>query len=206
MSAALRFSLLSCLGVVLVLELSPGYSAPPSKTEFVQTLVRRALEHEVEGNLAKRQDLLEWALKKDKEHATAHWLLGQLKYQDQWQDYRQVPPQEAKRPEVQEYRKLRQPQPKTAADHLKLADWCREHNLPLREQAHLIAALELSQNPNNVKLRAVGASVRGRRLDDSQGTRREPESSRANRSRRETLAAETGHPPAAIAESANRTA
>ncbi len=55
---------------------------------------------------------------------------------------------------MQEYWNLRKAKPKTAEDHLKLADWCRANDLPLREQAHLIAALELSQNPNNVKLRA----------------------------------------------------
>ena len=154
MTTTFRFLLLSCLGVGLISEPSAGNAAPPIKAEVVQTLIRRALEHEIDGHLAKRQDLLKQALKKDQESATAHWLLGELKYQDQWQDYRNISQQEAQRPEVAEYRKLSKAQPKTAADHLKLADWCRDHNLPLREQAHLIAALELSQNPNNVKIRA----------------------------------------------------
>ncbi len=154
MSIAFRFFLLPVSGVALILGPSAGDAAPPVKADFAQTLVRRALEHEIDGNLAKRQELLNWALKKDQEAAPTHWFLGELKYQDQWRDYRQIPPQEAKRPEVQEYRKLRKPKPQTAGEHLKLADWCRDHDLPLREQAHLIAALELSKNPNNVKLRA----------------------------------------------------
>ena len=112
MTAAFRFFLLPVLGVLLVFEPSAGYPAPPLKTDFVQTLIRRALEYEIEGNLAKRQELLKWALKKDQEAAAAHWPLGELKYQDQWQDYRQIPPQEAKRPEVQEYWKLRKPNPR----------------------------------------------------------------------------------------------
>jgi len=155
--SALRSSLLSCLAVLLIVSPRSGQAAPPPKKSSAQDRVHLALKQEVQGNAALRQALLKQALKKDADYAPARWHLGQLEYDGQWRNYQAIPGLEAKRPEVREYRKFRQqfPQnPKNAADHRELADWCRDHDLPLREKAHLIAALELSKNPNNVKLRA----------------------------------------------------
>jgi hypothetical protein len=129
-------------------------SAPPANHTTAESLVQEALEREIQGDAGQRKVLLEAALKKDAEHAPARWLLGQLKYEDQWRDYREIPQLEAKRKEVQEYRKLRKQPPKSAEEHLKLADWCNINGLPLRERAHLVAALELSGDSNALKIRS----------------------------------------------------
>jgi hypothetical protein len=141
MSSAIRWFLVLNLAIFLATPPQMATAAPPPQKTSAQDLHRFALEQEIQGNAALRQKFLRLAVEKDEDYAPARWQLGQLQYTGEWRNYQEIPGEEAKRPEVQEYRKLRQQLSATAQGHLELANWCRGHNLPRQERAHLTAAL-----------------------------------------------------------------
>ncbi len=142
MHSALAMGLL--LGIPAI-----SQAAPPGKTSSAWELVEEALKSEIQGNATERANGLNQAIAEDAQYAPARWSLGQLNSQGKWVDFQTLSAQEAKRSEVQDYRVYRDTFKMTKADQIRLADWCRDNNLPLREQAHLTAALELSAQTNS---------------------------------------------------------
>lgn len=129
-------------------------SAASPETSPAEPLVEQALTKEIQGDSAGRREALLHAIFQDSDHAPARWHNGQLNYQGNWVNYQSVSKAESSRPEIQEYLKVRENFGMLAGDHLQLANWCKDQKLFAQEYAHLITALELSGNPNNVQLRS----------------------------------------------------
>lgn len=129
-------------------------SAATPETSPAQSLVKQALEKEIQGDAFGRRKALLHAIFQDADFAPARWQNGQLEYEGNWLDYQKIAQAEATRPEVQEYLKIRGNYAMRANEQLKLANWCRDRKLSAQEHAHLIAALELSGNPNHLPIRS----------------------------------------------------
>lgn len=111
------------------------------------------LNDESAGRLKSRADALKDLLKTSPECEAARWQAGQVKRGDAWLPFEAVPADVAKNEAVLAYRKRRPAYRMLRGDQIRLADWCRDHNLPVRERAHLTAALQLSRNVNDPVLR-----------------------------------------------------
>ncbi len=82
------------------------------------------------------------------------WQLGQIRRDGQWIRFSELADQLRHDKALDEYREVREKYGATSREQLDLADWCRSNHLPERERAHLTAALELSDNPDDPALRA----------------------------------------------------
>jgi hypothetical protein len=137
----------------LIASQTMAYSAPGSP-KAARDAVQDALEAEVEGALSTRSEKLDDALQADPKSKDAHWHSGQLQRDGQWHDFKSLPSLLADPATMNEYRALRDKAPMTYRAQLELANWCRAHKLADQERAHLTAALELSDNPDDSGLRA----------------------------------------------------
>ena len=124
-------------------------AAPSPEPRLEQ--VQRA---EILGNSALRGNLLSAVVKDSPDTREARWLLGQIEREGGWMDYSDLPTVLASDKELALYRKIRKDYGKTFRDQLELANWCKKHKLLDREQAHLMVALELADNPDDPALRA----------------------------------------------------
>lgn len=112
--------------------------------------VREALQREVYGLNADRDQLLQQAVAADPEAALPHWYLGQVRTADgKWQaaDARPTSRQAAA---TREYQTLRATKKDDANGNRQLADWCQKHGLKQQERAHLIRLLDLGSTQVDV--------------------------------------------------------
>lgn len=127
-------------------------------------IVRQALLESIDGSPAVHRRLLERAVRSDGDNRPARWHNGFVEENGEWVHFSQIEEQSGSTEAVAEYRRLRAKMVPTYAGHLALAKYCRRHGLPRRERAHLIAALELSDNPNDGELRRrAGFELHGNR-------------------------------------------
>lgn len=136
-------------------------------------LVQQALQSETLGESQSRDQLLKSAAQSNDKARSPRWQLGQVQWNGQWMQYKDLPIALGKEKDVTQYRAMRKVYPMTYAGQLQLANWCQKHGLPLRERVHLIAALELSKNPNDPVLRKrLGQKlVNGEWVDEKERSR-----------------------------------
>jgi hypothetical protein len=145
-----------CAAVVLV-PVTAARSAEPRDTTRAQEpadMVAAALRGEPSGGGDDRFVQLHAAIERDPQFAPARWQAGQVEWDGRWIDFSRVPGTLAAAENVQRYRDERDKRGDTYADHIALADFCRRHTLPVRERAHVLAALELADDPDDPRLRA----------------------------------------------------
>lgn len=142
-------------------------------------LVRAALKHEGTSVVAGRRELLRRALDVNSDHGPARWHSGFLKDGDTWRTVEDAAKAVSAESVVVEYRKQRASEPENAAGHVRLAEWCRRHDLPLRERAHLWAAVSYDRGSLS-----AAQSNRLKQLAATQETHRAPRTISEKSSRR----------------------
>ncbi|MCA9184216.1 MAG: polymorphic toxin-type HINT domain-containing protein [Pirellulaceae bacterium] len=125
------------------------WSAPPKASgtsytgDAADTLVSEALQREVYGLQVERNELLQGALEKDADHQAARWHLGQVQSTSgSWEDFAKFAQATRDDKLLNEYRALRDKTTDDAAGNLALAQWCGDHGLTDRQQAHLHHVLD----------------------------------------------------------------
>lgn len=153
-AASLRMRVFALAASFVPLLVPPvATAAPPLADPTPSELVQQALAEEIDGSVTLRAELLNQALQRDPDFAPGRWCRGELEWDNQWVRFDTVPRLEEAKPDVAAYRELRAGTAHTDQDQLKLANWCRRHDLLRRERAHLTAALEASGDPNDPVLR-----------------------------------------------------
>jgi hypothetical protein len=139
----------ACSLAALALPLGWLLADEPGRT---QEQVREALQREVYGLAAEREQLLVAASAADPQAWLPRWYQGQVQTASgAWRSVDQ-PVAAAEGRLYREYAALRSEKLDDAEAHKALADWCRKHDLPVQERAHLIRSLTL--NPKQAELRA----------------------------------------------------
>lgn len=138
-------------GLLLSLPADAGDLAPSGDTAKPPAdPVVAALQAELDGDNAARQQRLRQALATSAEAPAAYWHAGRVSGSaGEWLDYRDVPPERLAA--LEEYRSRRDVAGETVADLLALADWCHERDMADTERAHLHQVLE--QDPDHPQAR-----------------------------------------------------
>ncbi len=125
--------------------------APAEQSKEGREAVREALQREVYGLAADREQLLLRAVEAEPKAALPRWYLGQVQSADgKWQSIGKLP--SAREGQLwREYRDLRDTKLDDAAGNLALAEWCARKELKQQERAHLLRSLSL--NPNQAEVR-----------------------------------------------------
>jgi|GEM_PF-2841802 len=125
----------------------------PAKPNDAQALVTQALQAELDGRMAEREDLLQQAIKLDPNFAPARWQLGQVRVDDNWIGAADA----ASRPsaEREAYLRRRDALVDTADAHRELARWCKKHGLPEESRLHWTMLLEFEPQDSEA-LAALG--------------------------------------------------
>ena len=113
----------------------------PSTDETTTDLVRQALAAEAKGHASERAQLLQRALQQQPDCAPAHWQSGDVHVGDRWLSVDTATQEAASAGYVDKYRELRRRVRPNAADHLSVARWCSQQELPEQERLHLLLAL-----------------------------------------------------------------
>lgn len=129
--------------------------------ETAEQLVEQAVQAARAGSLSQRDALLERALQKNPQLATAHWLRGEVRGRQGWQTLTEFQTATAGQLDRIGYSERRTQTAPTAADLLKLADWCAQHHLPEQERAHLTAVLALAPDHTMARTRLQFVRVGG---------------------------------------------
>lgn len=127
-------------------------AAAPTRNS-AERVVHSVLQREVDAGVADRAEALQGVARSRRATGAIRWQTGQVRFGRGWSKFESVPKKLAGHKIVRQYRQLRERALKTRDGQLALADWCRRNNLPLRERAHLNAALELSENRDEPVIR-----------------------------------------------------
>jgi len=124
------------------------------KSRAAKERVQEALQREIYGLEADRQELLSEATKKVPGYAPAMWQLGYLKDQrNRWVKADDYLLQGAAAAPLAAYQRARGKYADTAEGQMALASWCADNKLSDQARAHLNRVLELS--PNHPEARAA---------------------------------------------------
>jgi len=123
-------------------------------------LVEEALRGEIEGS-ARRDELLQAALKQEPDYAPALWHTGHVRYGGQWLPIDEVPDRAAANKQLTMYHGAREKSPVTVSGQRELAAWCGKRGLADRERAHLTKLLELAPNDAPARARLGHVQVDG---------------------------------------------
>lgn len=128
-----------------------GWLLADEPAERTREQVREALQREVYGLPAEREQLLAAASAADPQANLPRWYQGQIQTASgAWRSV-DKPTAAAEGRLYREYAALRSEKLDNAESHKALADWCRKHELLEQERAHLIRSLTLE--PNQLELR-----------------------------------------------------
>lgn len=109
----------------------------------VQALVQQALESEAGGDLSQRGELLARAAQIAPSDSAVRWQQGFVRQGKDWVSYENLTNNVKNAKLLEQYRELRSTSQPTLESQLKLADFCRRHNLKDQERVHLTAVIEL---------------------------------------------------------------
>ncbi len=121
----------------------------PDRTP-AETLVQEALHLEIYGMQSKRDQLLREAAE-DGACKQARWHQGLIQYKGKWVPASELASASGLDRDLQKYHARRGEAENTAESQLRLANWCREMDLPAQEVAHLNRVIQL--NPNHTQAR-----------------------------------------------------
>jgi len=129
---------------VLVAAEAPREQVPAAKS--APQLVTAALQAESVGKLAERAANLRDALGVNPNYPPAHWHSGEVLVDGAWISTVERAGRTAKPEYLAQYRERRETLPSSAADHLKLAHFCRDAGLVAQERLHLAKVLEFDRS------------------------------------------------------------
>jgi hypothetical protein len=87
---------------------------------------------------------LQRAIVEQPDYAPAHWQSGEVRVGDRWLSVEAAAQEAARAGNVDKYRQLRSRVRASERDHLDLARWCAQHQLPDQERLHLLFALHFA--------------------------------------------------------------
>lgn len=116
-------------------------------------LVSEALYREIYGDVEDRERLLERAAELAPYLKEVRWHRGEVRFQDRWQPAGEVAASLPEQSRWKAYEQKRGEVPKTLAGQFALANWCRDHQMPEQERAHLVAALEFAPDHADIRRR-----------------------------------------------------
>jgi hypothetical protein len=102
-----------------------------------ETLVEMAYAAELAGQTGVRNALVDQVLKRDPDNERARWLAGQVHGASGWGSAQSAEQTRLEDKLLQEYVERRETCGEDGASRLKLANWCRDHEMPDREKVHL---------------------------------------------------------------------
>jgi hypothetical protein len=149
-------------------------------TPAADGLVQRALLGEAEGRSpGERSRLLVDALQEDPSHSPARWHSGQVRLDQRWLKFDEVPALVDADRALMRYHGRRANTPDSIEGHWELANWCAKQGLSDRERAHLNRLLQLSPDHVAARDRLGFVRVDGEWIARSEIARAENESRRA---------------------------
>lgn len=165
MSRLVAVGLLFACATTLLLARPAGIALATLKAERTaeaREFVQEALHREIYGLQADREQLLERALALVPDFAPAKWHRGYVWFQNEWMRAEEVSQWASRNRNLIGYQRLRDERPDTAAGHLAVANWCREHGLLDQERAHLTRVLDLEPDHRTARARLGFRRVAGR--------------------------------------------
>jgi hypothetical protein len=154
--------------------LAPSHAADVARTVSAGAaseaagLVQAALDAELAGDMSRRGELLAMAVAADPDYAPARWHSGLVNFGGKWRTAEMVQELVTHDARWDEYRELRDSRGAAAADHLELAQWCREHELENEARFHWANVL-LADPSNELARDALEIrDVRGRMFTERQ--------------------------------------
>ncbi|MCA8996122.1 MAG: hypothetical protein KDA80_04035 [Planctomycetaceae bacterium] len=120
-----------------------------------------ALQLGLDGDMETRDASLLDTAQRFPESPLAHWYLGDVWTGEDWVPYREVSERTGRLPQVVRYQDERIKHPDSFADHLLLADGCRQRQLFPEERAHLIRCLQLNWGFDEAHQRLGHAHIDG---------------------------------------------
>lgn len=131
----------SCLAVfsaLVILGASQRVAAEENgRSATPEALVEMAYAAEVSGEPAVRSALVAGAIERDPDNERARWLAGQVRHKGGWVTAAEAEQAGALDRLLREYVQRRDMCGEDAASRLRLANWCRDHDMFDREKAHL---------------------------------------------------------------------
>lgn len=105
-------------------------------------LLEMAFAAELAGQMAVRDALLDQVLAQDPDNNRARWLAGHVCDEHGWMAVSAAEQKCQDDRQLREYRERREQCGEDAVSRLKLANWCRDHDMPDRERVHLTELVE----------------------------------------------------------------
>ncbi|MHC4404488.1 MAG: polymorphic toxin-type HINT domain-containing protein, partial [Planctomycetota bacterium] len=130
-----------------------GAAGRQSDADSPSETLREALQWEIAGDNARRDEVLEEIRDAHPNHLPARWHLGEVQVDRRWMKSDEIPEQTARDPRIAEYRRVRADYPDTVEGHLALAQWCVGKRLHEQARAHLNRVIRLE--PNHVGARSL---------------------------------------------------
>lgn len=114
-----------------------------------ELLVEMAYAAELSGQNAVRDALVKQLLDRAPENEKAHWLAGQVRDGDGWMTVSAAEQKQVADETLQEYVRRRETCGDDVDSRLRLANWCRDQEMPDRERLHLleVATMQGGSNP-----------------------------------------------------------
>jgi pretoxin HINT domain-containing protein len=110
---------------------------------------------ELSGQPAVRDALVEEALNQDSDNEKARWLAGHVQDGNGWTSASMAEQSRTKDEFLQEYIQRRETCKEDAASRFRLANWCRDHDMPDRERLHLTELVN-SHGPSPAVMSRLG--------------------------------------------------
>ncbi|TWU28249.1 polymorphic toxin-type HINT domain-containing protein [Bythopirellula polymerisocia] len=143
-------------------------SAETRAEQSAHNLFRQALAADVQGDSAKRDQLLIEAERADPEFNLAHWYRGKVLFDGNWKPIDAVQQLVASDPRWDEYQTRLVESNDSLASQAALARWCRDESLTYEAKWHWFKVLSLDPN-NREALGSLGLrSYKGQLLTDVQ--------------------------------------
>jgi hypothetical protein len=139
-----------------------------SSSARAKHLVERAVEAGLEGDQAKRKQLLAEAVAADGELELARWLSGQVKFNGMWRSPEAVGEFVSSHPRWLRYQELRREAAGGLADHVKLAQWCMKNGLEAQERFHWMVVVLRDPSHKQARSRLSLRQYRGGLFTDKQ--------------------------------------
>ena len=154
------FALAAGLGVLVLLSAARAPAdTQQNERAAAGDAVTEALQREIYGLSAERDELLRRAAAQSPNFAPAQWHLGNVKdARNRWLSADDFIEQWASSRKTKEYERARHEAPDTVQGQLELAEHCRQEKLPGQMQAALMRVLE--HDPNHEQARAALGFVR----------------------------------------------
>jgi hypothetical protein len=142
---------LAAAGVLAFYCLGGPASAAPTVSLSLRELVDEAMSAEVDG---RNQDRLRWteqAIAQSPDHAPAHWLRGEVLVKNRWVKIDDVPRVTARDKNRELYEHIRPGYEDTAANQVRLGQWCAQRQLKDEARAHFTRAIQI--DPDHAEAR-----------------------------------------------------